>query len=273
MNATGHSDRGAMPPASNYGHPPMKKASPVPLYLQRPKRSILKVSTLDESLHATWESSPPKPAVKNVEFKEIEVREYERTVGDNPSCSSGPPLTIGWKFWQRARTSVDWYEKARPARKSQFELVMPREARQEMLIVEWRISQAQIATAVRSNIRTKNQRRRTVNNLGRLNKLEEGLESLMRKLMRLVTFQKRPSKQVEEMTKKSLMVEEERRAYFARMDTENEAKEAAHPQEYNESTKKPPAQKNYPGQAGGAQFAKQDDFGGPQNNRGYQNHM
>mmetsp|Transcript_4247 Transcript_4247/g.6086 ORF Transcript_4247/g.6086 Transcript_4247/m.6086 type:complete len:490 (-) Transcript_4247:21-1490(-) len=35
---------------------------------------------------------------QHVKFGTIQIREYERTVGDNPSCNSGPPLTIGWKF-------------------------------------------------------------------------------------------------------------------------------------------------------------------------------
>ena len=30
---------------------------------------------------------------QSVLFKAIEIREYERTVGDNPSCSSGPPVS------------------------------------------------------------------------------------------------------------------------------------------------------------------------------------
>ena len=32
------------------------------------------------------------PAEKSVQFKEIYIRDYERIVGDNPSCSSGPPI-------------------------------------------------------------------------------------------------------------------------------------------------------------------------------------
>lgn len=27
-----------------------------------------------------------------IRFKDIQIREYARTVGDNPSCSSGPPI-------------------------------------------------------------------------------------------------------------------------------------------------------------------------------------
>ena len=29
---------------------------------------------------------------KSVRFSEVHVRDYERVVGDNPSCSSGPPM-------------------------------------------------------------------------------------------------------------------------------------------------------------------------------------
>lgn len=29
---------------------------------------------------------------KSVRFNDIQIRYYERTVGDNPSCSSGPPI-------------------------------------------------------------------------------------------------------------------------------------------------------------------------------------
>lgn len=34
----------------------------------------------------------PLPHEKSVRFNEIHIRDYERTVGDNPSCSSGPPI-------------------------------------------------------------------------------------------------------------------------------------------------------------------------------------
>jgi hypothetical protein len=63
-------------------------------------RSSMRVFSLDESLHAhdinrsrssvcsTVESSGPVSVV----FKDIRIREYERSVGDNPSCSSGPPI-------------------------------------------------------------------------------------------------------------------------------------------------------------------------------------
>ena len=58
-------------------------------------KGILKFKSVDDSLHARYgegkeEDSPKK---KGIEFKDIEIREYSRTVGDNPSCSAGPPIS------------------------------------------------------------------------------------------------------------------------------------------------------------------------------------
>jgi hypothetical protein len=36
---------------------------------------------------------PRKKSVRRVRWKNVHVREYERTLGDNPSCSSGAPVT------------------------------------------------------------------------------------------------------------------------------------------------------------------------------------
>jgi hypothetical protein len=55
--------------------------------------SILKWKTVDESLHSAYGSESSHNGERNsLQFKNIVIREYARTVGDNPSCSSGPPL-------------------------------------------------------------------------------------------------------------------------------------------------------------------------------------
>lgn len=59
-------------------------------------QGIMKCRTLDESLHSTYGSdSGSKNAEKDggIQFHKIVIREYDRTVGDNPSCSSGPPVS------------------------------------------------------------------------------------------------------------------------------------------------------------------------------------
>lgn len=71
-----------------------------------------------------------------------------------------------------------------------------------MLKREWDISQKEIAEAVRRNVKVKNQRKATVNNLDKATKMEEIMESAGRKFGRMLTFKKSVSKQVKEMEKK-----------------------------------------------------------------------
>ena len=98
---------------------------------------------------------------------------------------------------------MEEYERTRPPRRSHFEMVLPRNLRQKMLRSEWGISQKDIAESVRRNVQVKNQRKATVNNIGKAPKLEEFVESVSRKFKRLVKFQPPVSAQVkklEEMT-------------------------------------------------------------------------
>lgn len=81
-------------------------------------------------------------------------------------------------------------------------MVMPRRMREEMLRFEWNASRKDITESVRRNVRVKNQRRTTINNLGKATKFEEVMESATRKLKRLVKGQKSVHKQVRDLEMK-----------------------------------------------------------------------
>ena len=74
-----------------------RRCMSLPSYLNH--KSIMKRRTLDESLHSAYGSedgmisgrSGSKKTI-SLQFDKIYIREYSRTVGDNPSCSSGPPV-------------------------------------------------------------------------------------------------------------------------------------------------------------------------------------
>ncbi len=58
-------------------------------------KSIMRCKTLDDSLHSTYGSQSDTfsgHGGKSIKFDKIVIREYSRTVGDNPSCSCGPPV-------------------------------------------------------------------------------------------------------------------------------------------------------------------------------------
>jgi hypothetical protein len=69
---------------------PMRRCISVPETLWD-IRSVMKIRTLDESIHSTYAGSESGTR-GSIRFKSVGIREYARTVGDNPSCSSGPPV-------------------------------------------------------------------------------------------------------------------------------------------------------------------------------------
>ena len=48
---------------------------------------------------------------RKLQFSTIEVREYNRTLGDNPACTCGPPTQLDWDYAVTCNTTLDEYEK------------------------------------------------------------------------------------------------------------------------------------------------------------------
>ncbi|KAG7367450.1 hypothetical protein IV203_030121 [Nitzschia inconspicua] len=46
----------------------------------------------------------------SVSFGSVQVREYERIVGDHPDTKVGVPLSIGWAFYERPVVPIEQYE-------------------------------------------------------------------------------------------------------------------------------------------------------------------
>ena len=135
-------------------------------------------------------SHPNKNKIPQTSFSTVEIRLYSRILGDNPSCSNGPPLTIDWEYNKDnvIQLSLDNFEYMRMDRLEGPDLVLSREEREEML-AKLGYTRSQIAYAVRTNIRVKNQRRQTFHNLT-LMKLEEAVEKASRKIKKLVQEKK-----------------------------------------------------------------------------------
>jgi phage-related protein len=97
-----------------------------------------------------------------------------------------------------------------------------------MLRREWDVQQRQIAEAVRRNVKIKNQRKSTVNNLDKATKMEEAIESAGRKLKRVITFQKPISSQVKDLEAKVDQAQKVRRSLIMKhrmsLEYDNESK-------------------------------------------------
>lgn len=117
-------------------------------------------------------------------FSNIEIRYYERVLGNNVCCH-GAPISLGWKHDAKKTIvqTVDDYEYRRKIRRSHRELQLSKFERQQLLI-NLGYCRKEISAAVRLNLRIKKQRRQTVNNLP-LKPMEEILEGAKRKISRL----------------------------------------------------------------------------------------
>mmetsp|Transcript_5357 Transcript_5357/g.5748 ORF Transcript_5357/g.5748 Transcript_5357/m.5748 type:complete len:144 (-) Transcript_5357:1918-2349(-) len=55
-------------------------------------RSWDRESSTSETIQSNQSKSISEVKIENVRFNVIYIRDYERVVGDNPSCSTGPPV-------------------------------------------------------------------------------------------------------------------------------------------------------------------------------------
>jgi hypothetical protein len=149
-----------------------------------------------------------KVASRRVIFNEVQVREYDRCLGDNPSCSAGPPirygyamlrfsctkkrfnfshailcllLSIGWRYAAVYAVPLDVFEYARGRPRTARQLVLSRQDR-EYLLLEWGATFNEIIESVRANIKIKNQRRRTVRNSQTYDLIGEAISNVKRKI-------------------------------------------------------------------------------------------
>lgn len=85
---------------------------------------------------------------RELRFGTVTIRRYEQTLGDNPACSLGPPLTLDWTFQQDDHTpTVDDYE-ANIHRRQRQEMMLSYYQRQDILS-EKGFTKAQMLTAER----------------------------------------------------------------------------------------------------------------------------
>jgi len=131
-----------------------------------------------------------------VSFKDVEVRRYGITVGDNPTTISGPPVTLTWDYVLRhdARQDVESYERRRrKSRRNYSQLKMPKDVRVKMLVSEGstylEIRQAELAMT-----RAQQERLGTVDAIKYM-KAEELMETLFRRLKRILTCKSKKKEQ------------------------------------------------------------------------------
>ena len=120
-------------------------------------------------------------------FSYLQVRTHETILSDNPSCSHGPSLGLGWRYDPSHYTAaLDDYEaqrgRLRGATSRPEDLVLYRWER-EVILLKAGYTRQDLAEGVRTTARARYRRRRTVDNLPAA-VVEEGVESARRSLRR-----------------------------------------------------------------------------------------
>lgn len=130
-------------------------------------------------------STPSTTMPRNVSFAKVQVREYAQTFGDQP-CASGPPLALGWDFNEVVLADVEKFEASREGNRRQGrEMKMPAAIRVAKLR-EHGFSQTQIRKTTIESKRVMAGRRRTANQSEAQFMAFMALESLGRKIKRVV---------------------------------------------------------------------------------------
>jgi hypothetical protein len=107
------------------------------------------------------EDSEAKPRMKrNISFSNLEIRVYDVTVGDNPSCSTGVPLSLDWKYQSEEVVALEEYEVNREPRRNMNQLAMTNLNR-FMILQQMGYSLGDIQKAIVETAKVKDQRKKT----------------------------------------------------------------------------------------------------------------
>jgi hypothetical protein len=154
----------------------------------------IKPLTYPETSFQTMRKTAPDPKRrKAVRFSTVCIREYERILGDNPSCTSGPSVGIGWRHTQEELLSVNEWESWRETERQPDRLVLCREEREDMLL-DLGYTEKDIAAAVRKNVKSKDKRLQTIQNL-RASVLEEAAEGAKKRVKGILKLRKKKKKE------------------------------------------------------------------------------
>jgi hypothetical protein len=122
-----------------------------------------------------------------VQFKDIDIREFQMTLGNHPSATSGPPVMLDWEYNPEPKMlDLETYEKAREPRRNRRQLKLSLQQRHIILVKERGFSFEEVKGAWQEALEVRKQRKETLERGLALMKWDEVWESTCRKFHRLV---------------------------------------------------------------------------------------
>jgi hypothetical protein len=124
------------------------------------EQAVEDATSSDETASNSDSSSTETRAVH---FSTIEIREYPRCLGDHPSVTQGPPLSIGWQHVNRWVLPLEESEAAYPDRKKRCapEFQLPAQVRWQIVEEECVCTRREIDSCLKQVQKSKRKRQST----------------------------------------------------------------------------------------------------------------
>jgi hypothetical protein len=76
---------------------------------------------------------------KTIDFGTVTIREYARTVGDNPAVGAGAPISLGWAYSKPYIVHIDNFETniRKPGHRTRRDFYLTAEQRFHLLLDDW----------------------------------------------------------------------------------------------------------------------------------------
>ena len=190
-------------PEQDYGVPceiPMvrrgslKRTTSEPLHIIE-KKSVWKClpppsrEILQRAVSEPIEAPSRRAQGSSVKFDRVLVRSYTQTVGDNPSVSYGPPISLDWDYEEHDAVNIDEWEFNHPPRRTLRQMVLSYYQRRNVLSWQYGVSEEELRAAKKETKKIKFQRSITQTLLPALH-LEAAVESAARKTKRFLKGRK-----------------------------------------------------------------------------------
>lgn len=160
--------------------------------VRKPLKSCMSARSMSNSLYSSSSITSKRMRGFTVGFKSVEIREYKRTLGDNPSVSRGPAITLGWEYDFCDPVCINRYEEDRGKRRIRHELLMPPFIRVRHLKESGYLLN-EINEAVKDIEIAKIKRKETANNI-RFQNIQYAAERTKRKMKKILSFGKTETK-------------------------------------------------------------------------------
>merc|ERR1712151_734813 len=131
-------------------------------------------------------------ANKKIRFHNISIREYDLTLGDNPSVSNGPAISLDWKYRSLGNIDVELYEKHRDGKRYYYsELIINCAERTKILKYTYGFTEKEIDKAIKERNKVQSQRASTVATFSRFSKTASIYDRISRRLKRVAVNNKK----------------------------------------------------------------------------------